>query len=441
MDDLKFDNHNANKGTERGKKLLDQSITELGAGRSILVDKSGNVIAGNKTLAAAKKAGLKVRIIPTQRDELVVVQREDLDLEDSNGEARRLAYLDNRVAELDLEWDAEQIALDAAAGMDLNQLGFDESELLLIIGEQEEQEVDAEPEFDKADELRQKWNIETGQIWQLGDHVLICGDATDHDVVKRVLMGQRFGLLCTDPPYGVNVHGGDGGKMVIANDSPEDVPELLSNAFRLAVQWADKKAAFYVAGPHGPQFFEFAKAILEVGMDWRQTLIWSKNHIVLGRSDYQQKHEVFFYGNFGHGRVWNGGRKQKSVIDEQQQKLLSFINEKTVQIALGNEVYIVEGDHLEVSQIEPDVIRVEKPQKNELHPTIKPLRLIRKMIRNSTERGAVVYDPFSGSGTTILACENEGRRCCAIELLPKYAAVNLQRWFDATGKTPVLLGA
>lgn len=438
MDDLKFDNRNANKGTERGKKLLDQSITELGAGRSILVDKSGNVIAGNKTLAAAQKAGLKVRIIPTQRDELVVVQREDLDLEDSSGEARRLAYLDNRVAELDLAWDAEQIALDAAAGMDLNQLGFDESELLLIIGEQEEQEVDAEPELDKADELQQKWKTQTGQLWQLGDHYLICGDATDAQIVKRVMMGGRFDLLCTDPPYGVNVHGGEGGKMVIANDSPEDVPGLLSNAFRLAAKHAEKKAAFYVAGPHGPQFFEFAKAILDVGMDWRQTLIWAKNHIVLGRSDYQQKHEVFFYGNFGHGRVWNGGRKQKSVIEEQN-KLLSFINEKELQIVFGNEVYLVRGDNLEVSQIEPDVIRVEKPQKNELHPTIKPLKLIRRMIRNSTDKGSLIYDPFSGAGTTILACENEGRRCCAIELLPKYAAVDLQRWFDATGKAPVLL--
>ena len=112
---LIFDEHNANKGTERGKELLEQSVTELGAGRSILSDKNGQIIAGNKTLAAAQKAGLKVRIVPSSRDELVVVQREDLDLSDPAGEARRLAYLDNRVSEIDLAWDANVIAEDTAA--------------------------------------------------------------------------------------------------------------------------------------------------------------------------------------------------------------------------------------------------------------------------------------------------------------------------------------
>ena len=121
---LTFDEHNANKGTERGKELLEQSVTELGAGRSILSDKNGQIIAGNKTLAAAKKAGLKVRIVPSRRDELVVVQREDLDLSDPAGEARRLAYLDNRVSEIDLAWDANVIAEDTAAGLDMDALGF-----------------------------------------------------------------------------------------------------------------------------------------------------------------------------------------------------------------------------------------------------------------------------------------------------------------------------
>lgn len=435
--EIKHDQHNANKGTKRGKELLNQSLRELGGGRSILLDKDGNIIAGNKTYEEAQKLGLKVRVIETGKDELVAVQRGDLDLNDGTGDARRLAYLDNRVSELDLAWDEDQFALDLAAGMDLYQLGFQENELFLIIGEPEK-EIDAKPEFDKADELRNKWNVQAGQMWKLGNHYLICGDCTAADVVERVLQGSKFDLLCTDPPYGVNVHGGEGGEMVIANDSPEDVPDLLLSAFRLAVKWAEKKAAFYIAGPHGPQSHEFSKAILAAGMDWKQTLVWSKNNIVLGRSDYQQKHEIFFYGNFGHGRVWNGGRKQKSVTEDQQ-KLLSFIDENTVQVMLGTEMYAIQGDNLEVSQIEPDVIRVEKPQKNELHPTIKPMKLIRRMIRNSTERGAVVYDPFSGSGTTILACENDSRRCCAVELLPKYAAVNLQRWFDATGVLPILL--
>ncbi len=438
MSDLTFDDHNANKGTDRGRELLEQSVTELGAGRSILSDRKGKIIAGNKTLAAAQKAGLKIRIVPTKRDELVVVQREDLDLDDSAGEARRLAYLDNRVAELDLEWDAAQLAADLELGLNLNALGFDQSELLVIIGEQEEEEIDAPPQLDKADELQVKWGTELGQVWQLGKHRLVCGDCTNENVVRECLEGLAFNLLWTDPPYGVHIKGGEGGQMTIANDDVKDLPALLRNAFRLAVQWSGKKAAFYIAGPHGPQFFEFAKALIENGMHWKQTLIWSKNNIVLGRSDYQPKHEVIFYGNFGHGRIWNGGRKQKTVINEAK-KRLSFLGEEELQIVYEDEVYIAQGQNLSAYKIEPDVLEIEKPQKNELHPTMKPLKLMRRLIRNSSNEGNIVYEPFGGSGSTILACENDGRICKAIELLPKYAAVILQRWQDATGKAPVLL--
>lgn len=436
--DLKFDEHNANQGTERGKELLDTSLRELGAGRSILVDKDGNVIAGNKTLAAAQKAGMKVRVVTSKRNELVVVQRPDLDLNESNGEARRLAYLDNRVSELDLAWNPDVLANDITEGLNFEALGFDEGELLLIVGEQDEEEVDAEPQLDKAEELLLKWKVKEGQIWQLGDHLLMCGDCTDESVVQKLLNGRKFNLLCTDPPYGVGIRGGEGGQMTIANDNIKDLPKLLSGCFAVMYQYADKKAAFYIAGPHGPQFYEFAKAILEADMVWKQTLIWAKNNIVLGRSDYQQKHEVFFYGNFGHGRIWNGGRKQKSVIEAELNRL-KFTNENELQIVFDDEAYIVQGENLHAFQTEPDVIRVDKPQKSELHPTMKPLKLLRKMIRNSSMPGALVYEPFSGAGSTILASENEGRVCYAIELLPKYVAVDLQRWLDATGKQPVLL--
>lgn len=435
---LKPDQHNANMGTSRGKELLAQSIKELGAGRSILVDKDGNVIAGNKTLEAAQNAGLKVRIIPTNRDELVVVQRQDLDLTNSAGEARRLAYLDNRVAELDLQWDAEKLISDITAGLDLTSLGFYDHELVVIIGEQKEEEIDAEPQLDKAEQLREKWDVRDGQIWELGEHLLICGDSTSDDVAARIFGGHKFDLLWTDPPYGVEVKGGEGGEMTIANDTKAEMPRIIAGAFRLAVQYAEKKTAFYVAAPHGPQFHDFATAIIAAGMDWKQTLVWAKNNLVLGRSDYQGKHEVFFYGNFGKGRVWNGGRKQTSIIEEQKKNIL-FLNEREIQISIGDELYVVQGDNLEIYQVEPDVIHVEKPQKNELHPTMKPLKLVRRMIRNSSVQDDIVYDPFCGSGSTLLACENEKRKCFAVELLPKYAAVTLQRWVDATGKEPRLM--
>jgi len=269
-------------------------------------------------------------------------------------------------------------------------------------------------------------------------HLLVCGDCTSDEVVQRCLNGSKFNLMNTDPPYGVNIKGGDGGEMTIANDSPNDLPELLTGSFRVAAKYAEKKAAFYIAASHGPQFYQFAKAIIETGLFWKQTLIWSKNHFVMGRSDYQQKHEVFFYGNFGHGRIWNGGRKQASVIEDAKKKI-GFLNENELQVIFDDEAYVVQGENLSAYQVEPDVMEVEKPQKNELHPTMKPLRLLRRMIRNSSNPGDIVFEPFSGSGSTILACENEGRTCRAIELMPKYIAVGIQRWADATGGIPVLI--
>lgn len=438
MTSIQADKHNANKGTKRGKELLKQSLTELGGGRSILLDKEGNIIAGNKTFEGAQEVGLKVRVVKAGRDEIVAVQREDLDLNDPSGEARRLAYMDNRVAELDLEWDPDQLAADLALGIDLDALGFGANELYLIIGEKGDEDVDAEPKLDKADELCLQWGTAEGQIWRLGSHYLMCGDSTNDAHVRALLGALRFNLLCTDPPYGVNIRGGDGGEMTIANDDASDLPDLLTGSFSLAKKWSAKKAAFYIAGPHGSQFYEFARSIIGVGMVWKQTLIWAKNNLVLGRSDYQPKHEVFFYGNFGSGRVWNGGRKQTTVIEETVQRM-SFLNDKELQVNFGDQVYIVRGEGLEAFEIESDLLQVEKPQKNELHPTIKPTKLIKRLIRNSSSEGDIVYDPFSGSGTTILACENIKRTCYAMELLPKFVAVDLQRWQDATGQIPVLI--
>jgi hypothetical protein len=206
MTALRTDQHNANKGTKRGRELLEQSLKELGAGRSILVDKDGNVIAGNKTLEMAQKLGLKVRIIEAGRDELVAVQRPDLDLTDGAGEARRLAYLDNRVAELDLEWDAQVIVADMQAGMDLDALGFLEKELQgLVIGTEESSGKNApDAEMERAAELKAKWGVEPGQIWQLGEHRLACADCTDWGTVERFLTGERMQVCWTDPPWNVN---------------------------------------------------------------------------------------------------------------------------------------------------------------------------------------------------------------------------------------------
>jgi hypothetical protein len=185
---LKPDTKNANKGTERGRELLKQSLRTLGAGRSILADRNGNIIAGNKTFEQAQAMGLKVREVETNGDELVVVKRNDLDLY-AGTKARELAYADNRVSEIDLEWEAKQLAADLEAGIDLNALGFDEKDLKEILGDLYPKETkDAEPQVDRAEELLKKWEVKTGDLWLIGDHRLLCRDCTNLQSVE-ILMG------------------------------------------------------------------------------------------------------------------------------------------------------------------------------------------------------------------------------------------------------------
>jgi DNA modification methylase len=193
---LKPDLLNANEGTQRGRGLLEKSLRKLGAGRSILTDKDGNVIAGNKTLEGAAEIGLPVRIIETDGTELVVVKRTDLDLYDGKDKrARQLAYADNKIAELDLSWKPEQIEADFAP-LDLGEWGFVDPS---------PETADAEPQTDRAAELNEKWQVKTGDLWRIGDHRLLCGDSTVRADVERVMGGERAGFSFTDPPYNVGV--------------------------------------------------------------------------------------------------------------------------------------------------------------------------------------------------------------------------------------------
>jgi hypothetical protein len=210
MTTLKPDQHNANRGTKRGKDLLKQSLQELGAGRSILVDKDGQVIAGNKTLEQAQALGMKIRVIEVGRDELVAVQRPDLDLNDGSGEARRLAYLDNRVSELDLDWDPEVINADLQSGIGLDSLGFMEKELQELTQTIERSMTDIpDAPIEQAAELRIKWGVEKSQIWQLGDHRLCCGDCCDPKTMAALMDGKKAQVCFTDPPWNVNYGGKD----------------------------------------------------------------------------------------------------------------------------------------------------------------------------------------------------------------------------------------
>lgn len=411
-DKLKFDQHNANRGTDRGRELLEQSIKELGAGRSILVDKDGNVIAGNKTLAAAKKAGLKVRIVPTDRDELVVVQRQDLDLDDAAGEARRLAYLDNRVAEIDLEWDLDVLAQDAAAGLDFDALGFLDQELQKLFVEADTEVPDEHADLgelvDSGDSLVEKWKVEGGQLWALGNHRLIVGDCTDAAVMATLMQGELAQISWTDPPWNVayganieekNVQGYK--KRTMKNDNLGDqFPGFVKAAVKNIWDSCEPGALLYLA--MGAQEWPVIdRALRDQGFHWSSTIIWVKDQLVLSRKDYHTQFEPLWYG-------WRGdAARLREVMDRKQS----------------------------------DTWFIDRPKRSEDHPTMKPLSLVERSLINSSLPGDVVLDPFVGSGTTLIVCEQLKRHCRVVELDPLYAAVTLERWHLLTGQVPLLINS
>ena len=387
------DDHNFNKGTDAGRQLMEKSFKELGAGRSILVDKDGRIIAGNKSQQAAIAAGIKkVRIIETTGDELVAVKRTDLSLDSKEG--RELALADNLTTQVNLEWDKVELAEVAAQqGIDLPDWGLDPKDFAPDPTEQAEVKEDEDFNPDEVKETRCK----SGDIWLLGEHRLLCGDSTHVEDVSRLLGGEMADLWLTDPPYNVAYEGSNG--LTIQNDSMSDdkFRKFLVAAYSAAITNIKEGASFYIwhADVEG---YNFRGALRDVGLKIRQCLIWNKNSLVMGRADYQWKHEPCLYGwKEGASHHWYGDRKQTSVIDW------------------------------------------ERPKRNDEHPTMKPVGLFGYQIQNSTKPGDIVLDTFGGSGTTIVACEQLHRKARIMELDPHYCDVIIARWEKLTGNKATLL--
>lgn len=386
VSELSLDPSNVRKHSRRNLDAIKASLRKFGQQKPIVVDAKGIVLAGNGTLTAAKELGWTE--IQATRTELAGV------------EATAFAIADNRTAEL-AEWEdslADVLKALAKADVDLAELGFDENALAKISSDLVgDPEVDAEPQLDKADELRVKWNVESGQLWQLGEHRLLCGDSTKAFDLEKLMIGEKAALWITDPPYNVAYEGGTG--LTIQNDDMDDSSfrAFLVAAYRAADAVMNEGAVFYVwhADSEG---FNFRGAAHDIGWKVRQCLIWVKSSLVMGRQDYQWKHEPCLYGwKEGASHFWASDRKQTTVLE------------------------------------------FNKPKRNGEHPTMKPIELFSYQIQNSSKTGDVILDSFGGSGTTLIACEQLKRKARIMELDAKYVAVILQRWADATGKTPIKL--
>ena len=372
--------NNAKKHSDEQVDKIAASIREFGFLNPVLIDKNLNIIAGHGRVMAAKKLGLQT--VPCAFIEGL-------------SEAQRKAYIlaDNRLGEL-AEWDMELVNLELEG---LDELGFDTDLTGFDFNpEPEEQEHEIiEDEVPEEVETRCKH----GDLWKLGEHRLICGDSTDINVVEKLMGDQKADMLLTDPPYNVDYEGKTKDALKIKNDKMDNdtFRQFLRDAFNCANSVMRGGAVFYIwhADLEG---YNFRGACADNDWKVRECLIWHKNTMVLGRQDYQWKHEPCLYG-------WKDGASHLWASDRKQTTILNF----------------------------------DKPARSELHPTMKPVGLFAYQISNNTHEGDNVLDLFCGSGTTLVACEQLKRRCFAVELDPKYADVIIQRWENLTGQTAELI--
>ena len=358
---------------------LRSSLREFGFINPIIIDKDYNIIAGHGRLMAAKDEG--IREVPC-----VFV--------DYLTEAQKKAYIlaDNRMAS-DAGWDKELLKVEIEAlqaeDFDLGLTGFDEKELASFFDADNDVHED---DFDVDAELEKPPVTKTGDVWLLGRHRLVCGDSTKEKTYTTLMKGEQANLVVTDPPYNVNYQG-TAGKIKNDNLQNDQFYTFLLSAFTCMEKAMAKDASIYVfhADTEG---LNFRKAFDAARFYLSGTCIWKKQSLVLGRSPYQWQHEPCLYG-------WKKNGKHQWYSDRKQTTIWEF----------------------------------DKPQKNGDHPTMKPVPLIAYPIKNSSMTNCIVLDPFGGSGSTLIACEQTGRICRTIELDEKYCDVIVKRYIEQVGTT------
>ncbi|MCD7716083.1 MAG: site-specific DNA-methyltransferase [Lachnospiraceae bacterium] len=359
---------------------LRSSLREFGFINPVIVDRDYGVIAGHGRIEAAKAEGI-IEVPCVFAGHLT--------------EAQKKAYIlaDNRMA-MDAGWDEEllRIEIESLQGedFDIGLTGFDEKELADLFSNSSDSEVE-DDDFDLSEALEKAAFVEKGDVWTVGRHRLMCGDATSAEDVSKLMDGKKANLIVTDPPYGVSFKSSDG--LTIQNDSMkgDDFYTFLYKSFQNMVAHMENGGAAYVfhADTEG---LNFRKAFVDAGFHLAGVCIWVKNSLVLGRSDYQWQHEPVLYGFLQNGKhPWYSDRKQTTIWN------------------------------------------YDKPKRNENHPTSKPLDLLGYPISNSTQENAIVLDTFGGSGSIMMACEQLNRICYSMELDEKYASVILRRYVEMTG--------
>lgn len=355
-----------------------ESIRQCGYVAPIIVDEDNIILAGHTRWKALKKL---------RKSDCEVLKITGLTTE----QKKKYRLLDNKTNEL-AEWDYDLLTKELEGqSFDGFDFGFDMPNL----DELDEVVEDEAPEVEEDKPAISK----LGDIWQLGRHRVMCGDSTDEEYVKKLTGGAAMDMLLTDPPYGVDYVGKTKDALKIENDAKNDTEftDFLTDAFNAADSVMKAGAVFYIWHADSKAYI-FRQACHNAGWEVRQVLIWVKNTMVLGRQDYQWRHEPCLYGwKEGAGHLWASDRKQTTVLN------------------------------------------FDRPTVNKEHPTMKPIALFDYQIKNNTKGGDAVLDLFGDSGTTIMACEQNGRTGYVMEYDPRYVDVIVKRWENFTGQKAKLV--
>ena len=416
-------------------KYVKASIDQFGFKVPIVIDADGVIVAGHTRLKAAKELGMK---------EVPCIVADDL----SPDQIKAFRLADNKTAEM-AEWDDKLLQvelLDLVENFDMADFGF---EIYPPTGEVSDDDFDADAVADAIAEPVTK----LGDIWALGGHRVMCGDSTKPEDFERLMDDTKAALVITDPPYNVNY--GDKAEMLeeylgkghintsrILNDNmgDQEFRQLLTDAFTRAYEAMVPGAPIYVFHAE-TEGINFREAFKDAGFKLSQCLIWVKSAFVLGRQDYHWRHEPILYGwKEGEAHRWYGDRNKDTAILEECPGVTVKQTKKGDLITFtdGLNTVSIRAKEYEIEDTNT-VIYHERPSRSEDHPTMKPVGLIVKLLRNSSKRGDVVLDPFGGSGSTLIACEEQKCTCYMMELDPKYCDVIIKRWESLTGDKAVLL--
>lgn len=395
---------------DQGVDALAESIKEFGFKVPIIIDSDGVIVAGHTRLKACKKLGI---------EEVPCIVADDLT--DEQIKAFRLA--DNKVAELS-DWDLDKLKEEIGElDVDMTKYGFVQIENL----DQAIEDINdlMEKEIEEVVPTARR-----GEIYQLGEHYLMCGDSTDPKDVEKLTQGNKMDLAVTDPPYFIDYGGGvnkERDKITNDNLSGLEIYNFLLKMYENIYNSLKSGGVFYIWHSEFARF-DFLKALRDAGLQDKQVLVWVKSTATLSRQDYNWKHEPCLYGwKEGAGHYYNSDftattapTTQKPVNQMSEKEKDDYIKEL--------EAYMSDGT---------TTLLYDKPVKSEYHPTTKPVKLIAEQVSRSSRIGESVMDLFGGSGTTLLACEELNRKCYMMEYEPKYIDIIIQRWEEMTGKKAV----